>query len=115
MPPDCVAELRTSEKHTTIGLLARHECGVSTIVEFGDFSKLSHLVGVVTQVLKFCSILKKNVNPDHCTTFDGKEREVAEMLLIKGEQSCLRENSKFKQWEKQLRVFTDQGVMRCQG
>ena len=70
MPPDCAAELRTSEKHTTIGLLTRDECGVSTIVEFGDFSKLSHLVGVVTQVLKFCSILK-NVNPDHCTTFDG--------------------------------------------
>ena len=32
MPPDCAAELRASEKHSTIGLLARDVYGVSNIV-----------------------------------------------------------------------------------
>ena len=71
MPLDCAAEICVSEKLSTVRLLTRDACGVSNIVKIEDFSKLSRLVGVVTQVLKFCSILKKNVNPGCHTTFDG--------------------------------------------
>ena len=44
MPPDCAAELRASEKHSTIGLLAREVCGVSNIVKIEDYSELNHAV-----------------------------------------------------------------------
>ena len=116
MPPECAAELRASNRPSTIGLLTREVDDVSNIVKVEDFSNLNHLIGVVTRVLSWYTILRKKINPDRRTTFDGSEREVAETLLIRSAQSYLKENEKFKQWEKQLRVFTDQeGVMRCQG
>ena len=64
-------ELRASEKHSTIGLLTRDAYDVSNVVKVQDFSTLDHLVGVVTQVLRFYIILSKTVKPDFPTTFDG--------------------------------------------
>ena len=116
MSPDCVAEFRASDRPPTVGLLARDAWGITNIVKIANFSKLSRLLGVVTRVLTFCSNLKNRVYPDRPTKLDGNERKMAETLLIKNAQGSLRENKKFSQWEKQLRVFTDQdGVMRCQG
>ena len=64
-------ELRANEKHSTIGLLTRDAYDVSNVVKMQDFSTLDHLVGVVTQVLRFYIILSKTVKPDFPTTFDG--------------------------------------------
>ena len=116
MPLGCGTELHASEKHSTVGLLTRNANDVCNIVKLEEFSNLNRLVSVVARALRFCSILKKKVNPDSPTGFDGNERELAERLLIKSAQKSLRENRNFTQWEKQLRVFTDEGgVMRCQG
>ena len=62
MVPDCVAELHASEKHSIVGFLTRDAHGVSNIVRIEDFIKVNRLF--VTQVLKYCSIPKKKVNPD---------------------------------------------------
>ena len=106
MPLGCETELRASEKHSTVGLLTRNANDVCNIVKLEEFSNLNRLVSVVARALRFCSILKKKVNPDSPTGFDGNERELAERLLIKSAQKSLRENRNFKQWDKQLRVVS---------
>ena len=77
MPVGCATELRASEKHSTIGLLTRDAYDVSTIAKEQEFSTLDHLVGVVTQVLRFCY---KPDSPLH--SMETREREL-ERLLIK--------------------------------
>ena len=116
MPIGCETELRASEKSVTTGLLTRDVTDMSDIVKIDNFSSLNRVIAVTAQVLRFCSILKRRTSSGLCTSFDGREMEVAERLLIQSAQEHLRESKKFKQWQKQLRIFTDQdGVMRCQG
>ena len=88
----CHPSTQQSNRPSTVGLLTREVGDVSKIVKVEDFSNMSHLIGVVTRVLSWCSILRKKINPDRHTTFNGS---VAETLLIKSAQSYLKEN---KQW-----------------
>ena len=68
------------------GLLTRDSWGITNIIEIGDLNKLSHLLSIVTRVLRFCNNLRKRVNPDHPTRFVGNERKSTETLLIKSAQ-----------------------------
>lgn len=92
---DCAAELRMSDRPPTVRWLTRDTWGITTIVKIEDISKLSYLLGVVTRFLRFCSNLKKRVDPDCPTNFDGNERKMTETVLIKSAQDCLRENKNF--------------------
>ena len=87
-PIDCEVELRASDKSSTTGMLTGD---VSSLVQIEDFSELTHLFGVVTQVLRFCSVLMKKTGSGRHTAFDGREREVAERVLIQNAQGSLRE------------------------
>lgn len=109
MPPECVEELRASEKKT-YGLMTTE---TANLIRIEHFSSLTRLIGVVTRVMKFCSALGRRIHP---TGFDGDERMAAELLLIKDAQSALKKNKKFGQWERQLTLFTDKDeVLRCRG
>ena len=89
---------------------------MSSLVQIRDFSELTHLLGVVTQVLTFCSVLMKKTGSGRHTAFDGREREVAERLLIQNAQGSLRESKNFKQWQKQLSIFKyEEGLLPYQG
>ena len=113
--PECLKELRVSEKRSVHGLLVSGtaEHSISTIVEIQNFSSFSRLTNVLTYVLKFCSNLRRKTGP---TSFDGNERKFAETLLIREAQVSLKTHKNFPVWEKQLSIFADNdGVLRCRG
>ena len=78
--PECLKELRVSEKRSLHGLLvsgtAEHSIG--NLIEIQNFSSFSRLTNVLTYVLKFCSNLRRRTGP---TAFDGNKRKFAETLL----------------------------------
>ena len=114
VPPECLEELRASEKRVVHGLLASEDGqSAENLVKVQNFSSLSRLIGVLTCVLKFCSILRKKTGS---TAFDGNERKSAEFLLIKEAQVSLKAHKNFPTWEKQLSLFADDnGILRCRG
>lgn len=114
VPPECLEELRPSEKRVIHGLLASEVVGIRSLVEVKDFSSLSRLVNTVTLVLKFCSLLRQKTSST--ATFHGDERRFAESLLIREAHNSLKSHKNFLMWEKQLSIFTDDdGILRCCG
>lgn len=73
IPSQCLEELQASEKQAVHGLLANGgvSSGVQNLLECKSFSKLSRLINTVTNVFRFCSILrrKKTVINMSCTMF----------------------------------------------
>ena len=61
VPPECLEELRASEKQSCHILLTSKEArqGLGNLVEIQNFSSFSRLVNTLTCVLKFCSILRR--------------------------------------------------------
>lgn len=113
VPPECLNELRASEKQAVHGLLANEAIGVGNLIEIRNFSNLSLLVNVLTYVLKFCSVLRRKTSP---TAFDGSERKIAESIPINEAQASLKKHKNFSMWEKQLFLFEDDGgILRCRG
>ncbi len=109
IPPECFEELRASEKRAH-GLLAQDS---APLVEIQKFSSLNRLLGVLTCVLKFCSILRRKTGS---TRFDGSERRFSESLFIKEAQASLKRHKNYLMWKKQLSVFADESdVLRCRG
>ena len=109
MQQECAAELHASDR-PTVRLLTRDSWDIMNIIKIEDnFNKMSHLLSNVTQVLRFCSNLKKRVYPDHLTnSMAMREKRLRPYSL--------RVQRTFSQWEKHLRIFTDQDwVMRCHG
>ena len=113
--PECIKELRASDKRSVHGLLvsgAVEHC-VWNLVKIQNFSSYSRLLDVLTCVLRFCSVLRRKTGP---TAFDGNERKFAETLLIKEAQASLKTNKNFPIWERQLSLFEDSdGILRCRG
>lgn len=115
IPPQCLDELQASEKQAVYGLLANGvvSSGVQNLLECKNFSKLSQLINTVTNVLRFCSILRRK---KRATVFDRIENKFAELLLIKSAQVSIRSHNNFSTWERQLSIFEDDdGVLRCCG
>ena len=109
--PECLKELRVSEKRSVHSLLvsgtAEHSIG--TLVEIQNFSSFSRLTNILTYALKFCSNLRRKTGP---TSFNSVER-FAETLLIREAQVSLKTHNNFPVWEKQLSTFADnKGVLR---
>ena len=48
-------------------------------------------------------------------SFSGKERQYAELLLIRDAQASLKCHKNFTTWKRQFSFFDDDGVLRCQG
>ena len=99
--PECLEELQTSEKRSVYGLLVSGaaDYGIGNLVKIKNFSNFSRLINVLTNVLKFRSILQRKAGP---TDFDGNERKFAEILLIREAQVSLKAYKNFSVWEKQL-------------
>jgi hypothetical protein len=112
VPQECLEELRASEKQSVHSLLANEEAahGVRNLVEIHNFSSLSKLVNVLTNVMKFCSNLRRKATSS--TAFYGCE----ESLLIREAQHSLKTHKNNPMWEKQLSLFADDsGILRCGG
>ena len=77
MPPECIEELRANEKHLLHGLLVSETDGSdpNKFIEIQRFSNINRLIGTLTQVLKFCSVLRERIG--FTTSFNGKERNSA--------------------------------------
>ena len=113
--PECLKELRVSEKRSVHGLLVNGTAkpSIGNLVEFQNFSRFSRLINVLTYVLRFCSNLRRKTGT---TTFDGSERKFAETLLIREAQISLKAHKNFPVWERQLSIFVDNdGLLRCRG
>lgn len=113
--PECAEELRSTEKRSVHGLLVSGaaERGVGNLIKIQNFSNFTRLINILTHVLKFCSILRRQSGS---TAFDGSERKFAEILLIRDAQVSLKAHKNFPVWEKQLSLFEgDHGVLRCRG
>ena len=111
IPSECFKELQASENKAH-GLLSR-DAVHQNLLEIQNFSRLHRLIGTLTCVLRFCSALRRKTSPTH---FDGKERNFAELLLIKEAHASLKKHKNFAMWKKQMRFFTDEnGILRCQG
>ena len=101
--PECLKELRVSERRSVHGLLvsgtAEHSIG--NLLEMHNFSSFSRFTNVLTYVLKFCSNLRRT-GP---TTFDGNERKFAEA------QVSLKTHKNFS-----VSIFADTNrILRYQG
>ena len=108
IPSECFEELRASENKAH-GLLSR-DAVHQNLLEIQNFSRLHRLICTLTCVLKFCSALRRKKSPTH---FDGKEKNFAELLLIKEAQASLKKHKNFAMWKKQMRVFTDENDVRA--
>ena len=79
VPPECIEELRVSDKKSVHSLLADSvaKCGIKDLIDIERFSSLNRLLNTLTHVLKFCSILRRKTGH---TAFDGNERKFAEAM-----------------------------------
>ena len=115
VPLECLEELRAKEKRAVQGLLASEtaKSGIGSLIEVQDFSDLNRLISILTLVLKFCSKLREKAGS---MSFSGKERQYAELLLIRDAQESLKCHKNFTTWKRQFSFFKDDdGVLRCQG
>lgn len=115
VPPECLEELRASERRAVHGLLTSgivKPC-IGKLIEIEKFSNLPRLINILTCVLRFCAKLRRKTGT---SSFKGGERNFAETLLILEAQAPLRGHKNFSMWKKQLSLFEeDSGILRCRG
>ena len=114
-PPECLKELRANEKRAVHGLLTSETdtCNLENLVNVRDFSNLDRLINILTYVMRFCSKSRRKTGS---TTFMGRERKFAELLLIKNAQVSVKSHKNYPIWKKQLMLFEDDsGILRCRG
>ena len=115
LPPECLEELRASEKKAVHGLLVNEtdNSDLENLVKVQDFSSLDRLIRVLTYVMRFCSNARRKTGS---TTFSGSERKFAELFLIKNAQISVKGHKNYPMWKKQLMLFEDDsGILRCRG
>ncbi|XP_028414079.1 uncharacterized protein LOC114537147 [Dendronephthya gigantea] len=95
------------------------EDSISNVISCRDYSTLGRLLRVTAVVLKFIKLLKSKVRQEDLSTNSEVTRvdiELAQVLWIKELQVKLKVNEKFKEWNRDLGLFTDEsGVVRCKG
>lgn len=113
MPEDCIAEMKTEERHLVHGLLTTKEpSGLGQIMNCEDFGTLNRLLQVTSQILKFCRILQHKLPPE---TSEADNTARAEMLWIIESQTLLLRDKNFESLKKQFGLFLDNGIWRCGG
>ena len=84
------------------------------IINVERFSSYLKLLRVTAFVLRFINNTKKGVQK-MCGVITSKEIDSTEMLWIKSEQNFIRLDPQFKNLEKQLSLFSDDGILRLKG
>jgi hypothetical protein len=139
-PTECFDEMTVKEqaKQVTLVTVAERQTSISEIIKCERFSSLQRLLRVTALVLKFVRILQsrteirkkeqestrvlrstsKEINKkyEEVKTISETDLKEAELRWVKEAQSNMTSNHRFKYWNQEFGVFTDeQGILRCGG
>jgi len=113
IPEPCVAELKASSLVVVHSLLISRPPGISHIINCERFNSIPKLYRVTACVLKFLSMLMKQVQSPELTVQDLSE---AEKLWILDSQSSMVQDKNFPTWKVQFGLFKDdRQIWRCGG
>ena len=96
----------------------RESLSVSKIVSIDKCSSLERVLRVTAWISCFIRDLRFRIGGDRKVSSSGLGRGElldAEKLWVKSAQIELRDQSNFQQLEKQLRLFEEEGILKCRG
>ena len=113
------SESKEEEKKTVVMVASvRESLSVSKIVSIDKYSSLERVLRVTAWISRFIRYLRSRIGSDRRVSSSGLGRGElldAEKLWIKAAQIELRDQSNFQQLEKQLRLFEEEGILKCRG
>jgi hypothetical protein len=125
VPVECRIEMkvkdqRALDKETLSTMLVYgSKDSISNVINCKGYSSLGRLLRVSAVVLKFIKLLKSRVrqeDPPTNSEVTSTNIELVRVLWIKELQEEMKLNEKFKSWNRDLGLFTDEnGTVRCKG
>ena len=114
IPEPCIEEMKISSRRDVHSLLTSTKTqDLNCIIGCKRYSSVQRLYRVTAYVLKFISLLRKQVHSPELTTQDITK---AERLWILDCQSTLVKDKNFAAWAAQFRLFRDDNELwRCGG
>ena len=117
---EATTESKQEEKKSVVMLagVKDSKLGLGELVSIEKYSSLDRLLKVTAWIKRFLSCLKNKVEGREMQSSERLTREElldAEKCWIKAVQCELRQQDTFKQLERQLQLYNDEGVLKCKG